>query len=90
MNDFINGVFEFSGGIFLWMNVWKLYQHKSVKGVSLWAFGFFAVWGYWNLYYYPCLNQWVSLIGSILVVAANTVWILLALKYRRNHGSKSE
>ena len=46
INDFINGIFEFSGGLFLWLNVIRLYQHKSVKGVSLLAFSFFTLWGF--------------------------------------------
>jgi len=87
INDIVNGLFELSGGVFLWLNVYRLYKAKCVRGVSMLAFGFFAIWGYWNLYYYPCLNQMASLIGASSCTAANTVWIILAIRYeRKNHG----
>lgn len=84
MNDIFNGIFEMSGGFFLWLNVISLYKAKCVKGVSIFSFGFFAIWGYWNLYYYPSLEQWVSLIGATSCTLANTAWIILALRYRKN------
>lgn len=84
MLDIINGSFECLSGILLWYNVYKLYQHKCVHGVSLLTFGYFTIWGYWNLYYYPSLNQYISFISSFLVVSANTVWIIMAIRYRRS------
>lgn len=82
MNDIINGLFELSGGFFLWLNVQRLYKVKCVRGVSTACFAFFAIWGFWNLYYYPCLNQTWSLIGASSCALANTVWVYLAWKYR--------
>lgn len=84
MLDIINGSFEFISGLFLWYNVYKLHQHKCVHGVSLLTFLYFTIWGYWNLYYYPALNQLCSFTSSFLVVSANTVWIIMAYKYRRS------
>jgi uncharacterized membrane protein YfcA len=83
MNDIINGIFELGGGILLILNCFKLYKDKVVKGVSISVCAFFTVWGYWNLYYYPCLNQWVSFAGGILIVAANSVWVAMAIIYSR-------
>jgi uncharacterized membrane protein YfcA len=83
MNDFINCVFEFGGGILLIVNCFRLYKDKEIKGVSISVTAFFMAWGYWNLYYYPSLNQWWSFIGGILIVAANTVWVGMAIYYAR-------
>jgi len=83
MNDLINGLFELSGGILLTLNCFRLYHDKVVKGVNVWVTVFFAAWGYWNLYYYPSLNQWMSFTGTLLIVAANTVWAAMALYYAR-------
>lgn len=82
MNDIINAIFEMAGGCFLWLNVMKLYKAKCVRGVSVACYIFYLGWGYWNLYYYPSLNQMWSLIGTTSVVLANTVWVYLAWKYR--------
>lgn len=80
--DLINALFESSAGLFLWNNVRLLYKHKKVRGVSVLSTTVFTLWGYWNLYYYPYLNQWLSFLGGILVVFANTTWVYLALRYR--------
>ena len=81
--DIINGLFEISGGFFLWLNVYKLWKDKEVKGVSIISFSLFMLWGYWNLYYYPSLGQWASFVGGLVVVSGNTAWVVLAMKYRK-------
>ena len=82
--DLINGLFEASGGLMNWTNVMALYRDKKVRGVNVWASVLFTAWGFWNLYYYPSLNQWASFFGGLVIVAGNTVWICLAYKYRKN------
>lgn len=82
--DMINGLFELFGGILLWKNVSKLYHDKQLRGVFWFPTAFFGLWGYWNLYYYPSLNQWASFSGGMVIVSANTAWVILALVYRRN------
>jgi len=83
MIDLINGAFELSGGILLTINCFKLHIDKEVRGVNIYTTAFFALWGYWNLYYYPSLNQWCSFVGTLLIVAANTVWVGMAIYYTR-------
>lgn len=74
--DIINGLFESAGGFFILLSILKLHREKQVKGVSWWHAGFFATWGYWNLYFYPSLDQWFSFWGGLFLVAMNTVWLL--------------
>ena len=81
--DLINGMFEMLGGILCWLNVLSLLKDKQIKGVSYPVMTFYALWGYWNLYYYPYLNQWLSFTGGLFLVAGNTIWVILALKYRK-------
>lgn len=81
--DFTNGVFEAGTGLTALHSCWKLYQHKRVQGVSHWLMAWVSLWGYWNLYYYPSLDQWLSFCGGLLIVTANTVWLSLAWRYRR-------
>lgn len=84
--DFVNGIlFELIGGCLLWLNVAKLYEDKQVRGVNWITYAFFACWGIWNLYYYPHLGQWLSFVGGLNVVLANTVWVWMALYYGGNH-----
>lgn len=80
--DFINGTFEFLGGFALWGNCVRLYRDQQVRGVSPVYTAFFLSWGYWNLYFYPSLDQWWSFVGGLNIVAANTTWLALMWRYR--------
>lgn len=81
MNDVINGGFEFISGLFCLINVFRLLKDKIVMGVSAIPTGFFSLWGIWNLYYYPTLNQWFSFIGGIFLVSINVWWLYLVFYY---------
>lgn len=81
--DVINGTFEIVAGALIWMNVRQLHRDKKVRGVHVLPCAFFMLWGYWNLYYYPSLNQWWSFSGGVAVVLANTVWVGQMLYYNR-------
>jgi hypothetical protein len=87
--DAINGTYEFAGGIFLAFNCWKLCKDKQVKGVSIVTASFFATWSWYNLYYYPHLNQWLSFAGGILLGIVNALWVIMAIHYtKKNAKSK--
>lgn len=82
--DLINGLFELFGGVSIWLNVRRILADKKVRGVSLVATAFFTSWGWWNCYYYPSLGQWLSFVGGVVIVTANSVWIVLAWRYRKS------
>lgn len=88
--DTINGLYEALAGIFLFFSCLKLYKDKEVKGWSLSTQIFFTSWGYWNLFYYANLNQWMSWLGGILVVIFNTTWTSMAVYYTRYYTKKSK
>lgn len=81
--DVFNGLFEIAGGFFISLSVRKLWADKMVAGVSWLHAGFFAAWGYWNLFYYPSLDQWWSFWGGVGVVTANTIWLGQLIYYSR-------
>lgn len=81
--DLINGIFELSGAFFILLSILKLKKEKKVCGVSWVHVGFFAMWGYWNLFYYPHLTQWVSFAGGIGIVITNTFWLGQLIYYSR-------
>ncbi len=81
--DIINGAFELAGGLFIFRSILKLNKDKEVKGVHWIHAAFFAFWGYWNLFYYPYLGQWISFIGGLGVVTANTIWLGQMIYYLR-------
>jgi hypothetical protein len=80
--DLINGLFEGWGGVAIWGNVRRISRDRCTRGVSLKSTAFFTSWGFWNLFYYPHLAQWLSFTGGLFIVAGNTVWIALAWRYR--------
>lgn len=81
--DLINSMFEFVAGVLLLNNCRILFRDKKVRGVSIFTTIVFATWGYWNLYYYPHLNQTLSFYAGLLVVTANSIWVFLAIYYTR-------
>lgn len=81
--DLINGLFEFGGSVLLWMNVRQLMRDRGHRGVYVPATAFFAVWGLWNLYYYPNLGQWLSFAGGCSIVVANITAVVLMLRFGR-------
>lgn len=79
--DLTNALFETGGSIVLWLNVRQIRRDKIPKGVHVAPFVFFTVWGFWNLYYYPHLGQWLSFFGGINVPIANATWLGHVLYY---------
>ncbi len=86
--DAINGAFEFVGAIMNFSNVIRLYEDKQVKGVNIFPSVFFSLWGIWNLYYYPHLDQWLSFAGGCAIVIVNLIWVGGALYYTRKNRRK--
>jgi len=81
--DLINGILESVAGLFIALSCWRLFKDKKVRGVSVIHVFFFALWGFWNLYYYPHLGQYLSFWGGVLVVTINTFWVGQMLYYGR-------
>lgn len=81
--DGVNGTYEFLAGVFILNNCRVLFNDKKVRGVSIISTAFFTSWGYWNLYYYPSLNQWMSFVGGALLVIVNTLYVSLMIYYMR-------
>lgn len=81
--DLVNGSFELLGAIAALGHLRALRRDKTVQGASIPAQAFFTAWGFWNLFYYPSLEQWASFAGGIAIVSVNVAWVSLALHYRR-------
>lgn len=87
--DITNALFELVGAYFTWMNAGILYQEKQLKGVYWPTWLFFSVWGCWNLFYYPSLDQQFSFYAGILLVTGNIAWVMLAVKYNYFNKAKT-
>jgi len=86
--DQINGLFELVGALFILNHCRVLYKDKQVRGVSILSTVFFFLWGCWNMFYYPHLDQWFSFYGGLLICASNSLWIFLLLYYKWPEWSK--
>lgn len=80
--DMINGLFEFAGGGMILNHARVLYRDKMVRGVSKFSTAVFSSWGFWNLFYYPSLDQWWSFAGGCTIVIANCLWLALMFHYK--------
>lgn len=87
MFDIINGIFESFGSIFICFSIAKVLKDKEVKGISWIHASFFTAWGFWNLFYYPSLDQWFSFFGGVAIVSANFVWVVLLIYFSVKDGS---
>lgn len=91
MWDMVNGMFESTGCLFVFLHVRRILKDKTVKGVSIPATIYFVLWGIWNLAYYPHLEQWISFVGSSSIALMNSVWVVLLIYYsRKEKGPKYE
>lgn len=80
-NDLINAAFEFCGFIAVIPTIIEANRTKEIKGVSIITVLFFASWGFWNVFYYPSLNQEWSAYAAILLAAVNCVWLWQVYQY---------
>lgn len=80
--DLTNGLFEVLGALAILGHIVRVLNDKSVAGVSIWAGVFFSMWGVWNLWYYPHLDQWWSFYGTLAIVTGNLTWISLLVYYK--------
>lgn len=76
MFDLINGSFELLGALPICLSIRRLYLDGQVKGISVIHVTFFTLWGFWNLFYYPHLDQWLSFWGGVALAGTNTVWLI--------------
>ena len=83
--DLGNAAFEITAALVSWKNVGRIRRDKEVRGVYWPAWLMFTAWGWWNIFYYgPNLGQWFSWGAGLVLVAANTTWVIYAIRYRRN------
>jgi hypothetical protein len=80
--DTINALFEGFGALFLFADCHKLQLHKELRGVYWPGRVFWALWGLWNVFYYPAIGQPLSFAMGVSVLAANVLWCALAIRYR--------
>jgi hypothetical protein len=81
--DTINALFEGAGACLTWMNVVRVCKDKGYAGVYLPAVILFMSWGFWNLFYYPRLNQPWSFVATLIMVSANASWVIAMAYYGR-------
>lgn len=73
--DAVNGCLELCGAAMLAANVRAVRRDKQIMGVHWAPTVFFTVWGLWNLYFYPSLDQWMSFTGGLAMVVVNALWL---------------
>jgi hypothetical protein len=72
--DMVVAFFEAVSAVLICVSVVKLHKDKKVRGVSAWPVTFFALWGWWNIYWYSFIDAPYAWWAGLGVVAANTTW----------------
>jgi len=83
MPDMINAGFEIGAGFAVLHHCWCLHRDREVRGVSVLAVAFFTLWGIWNVFWYPWLNQVFSFVAGIFVTLANVLYASMLSYYRK-------
>ena len=86
--DAINGTFELLGAPFMTLSVLKLRKEKIASGVSSWSIAFCVTWSFWDFYYYPHLDQWISFYGAIACGLINIFWLFQIAYYTKYPGGR--
>lgn len=81
--DIFNGCFELLGSFFAFLNVRAILRDRNIAGIDWRTTAFFALWGTYNLFYYPHLHQFFSVIGAAFIVVINGMWVVLVMKYKQ-------
>ncbi len=87
MNDYINAIFEFGAILGIYGHIFQIKKDKVVKGTYIPTVVFFTSWGFWNIYYYPSLQQWFSALAGSILAILNCYYVYLLLKYKENNGN---
>lgn len=83
MADLVNAVFESAAAFFVYLSVRRVWQHRAVRGISIIGVGYFTLWGFWNLYYYPALGQPISAAAAIAVCVMNCAYLASLIYWRK-------
>ena len=75
----LNGILA---GVLVFNHCRVLCKDKQTRGVSLLSLIIFLSWNIYNTFYYPHLNQWYSLYGSLVLAASNILYCGMIIHYR--------
>jgi hypothetical protein len=80
--DIINAGFEVFASVVSTLSLIAIYKAKRIVGVSPWPTVFFAVWGMWNLFYYPHLGQVWSTLAAGGMLGVNMIWLYMYYQFK--------
>ena len=87
--DLINGIYEFGGALYTIVNIRAVLKDKQIKGVRPSPIIWFTTWGFYNMYYYPHLDQWASFTGGCCIVVTNMIYVSLMIYFMRKNNGKN-
>jgi len=82
MMDAINACFELGGAFAIIPSIIAAHKAKEIRGISIITSIFFTSWGWWNIVYYPSLDQMLSAGAAVLLAGTNSIWLYQIWKYR--------
>ena len=80
--DMINAGFEVFGTVGVLVNCRAVFRDKRWAGLSPSVSFGFCLWGFWNIFYYGDLQQPFSVVASVGVACANSLYLYMLWVYR--------
>src|ERR1044072_8110677 len=81
-NDLINGLFELGGAAAVALSIAAVWKDRMYAGLSVWQVVFFQSWGWWNVFYYPSIDQTWSFYGGLALAFSNTAYLFSLWRFR--------
>jgi hypothetical protein len=78
--DLVNALFQTGAALGSWLNYFVLKKDRYVRGTYWPLYLVFVGWGWWNVFYFSFLGQWLSFFTNILTLVGNMAWLVLALR----------
>lgn len=81
--DLFAALVNATGGVFTWMNVYKLYTDKRVQGTNAWSFVYYGLASCYTAGFLHHLHAHFAFMGTMITATGNMTWAVLAFHYKR-------
>lgn len=78
MIDLINSLFISGAIIAAYLDLRQVWRDRAVRGITAATSVLFTMWPVWDLYYYHCLGQFVSMFACLVLVCMRATWAISA------------
>ena len=80
--DYVNSIFQATGGLITFLHVWEVHKYRSWNGTHWAPVVFFFLWGVWSVVFYIHLGLLWSTLASALPAIGNGAHLAIMWKHK--------